>query len=288
MNADDSPELFNRIVAKKEASVAEEFERRNLLSSTIRDLSEQFEEKENVTHAPSEPVLYAKLYALSQIQQSRLGVAGFSPMAPVEVGLIRSVWNAKLQAAPAHDEYTDEVLDRTYYTRAIKFASNQLDQSEVDVIGLNFYQKDYIFDEEDDSKKLVVVKGMDRQGRSIISDDKPGTINGETLVFAVRNKTTNDAKLYVMDILGPNEASEISFTHQSGIKYEDDNTAYVSLPDNQVMKIEQLAGVEQIEAVKELEKATEVLKAKDGPASNVSPEHSAIAGGILLSRHTSI
>lgn len=286
MNPRSSPELFDKIVANKEASVAEEFERRNLLSATIRDLAEVFEEKESVLHKPSEPTLYAKLYALSQVQQSRLGVAGFSPLAPVESGLIQSVWKAEVKAAPSHDQYTDEVLSRTYHTRAVCFSSDALDQSEIDVIGLNFYQQDYEFKE--DKPKLLAVKGIGKQGEVVMSDEESKSINGETLIFAVRSKVTNDAKLYTMDIVSSDEAAAIAFTHHSGIKYENDNLAYVLLPDSQVMKVEQLEGNAQKEAVRELDKATETLKAKEDPLSDVEPEHRAIVGGILLSRHTSI
>lgn len=268
MNPEKSPLLHNTVVKDREGGIYEEFARRNLLANTIRDLSEQFEDKEDVLHKPSEPTLYAKLYALSQIQQSRLGVAGFSPLSPIEQGLIGSLWTVSAKVAPPHDQY--QLGETTISTRAISFSSDATMESEVDILGLNIFIEDFNVDEvgiegfnEDiqPSKGLLIVGDAGKKG-PVLLDGAPKTVNGETVIFAVRSKISNDAKLYTMDFVSSKDRDIASFQHPSGIRYENDNVAYVMLPDSQVMRVEQLTGQAQIEAVAELDKATEAFKDK--------------------------
>jgi hypothetical protein len=254
MGPEKNSKLYNKLAKPREASLTDEFMRRNLLSATLAELSELFDEKDNTTNPVTEPTMLGKLYALMRVQRSHMGVAGFEPM---DMVYMDGTLSAKV--APAHDSYELEDEDgRTgniINTRVIKLTMpDKYSDEQVEVFGLNIYMPDidtHGFFESEQAKLLIV-------GESGKVQDKPAAVTGETVAFAVRNKITQDAKLYKVEYLS--EHMDIYNPNEDAIVQENETSTTTTLPDNQSVRIEVLPGELQTEMVEEIRSAIEKLK----------------------------
>src|SRR4051812_36139590 len=193
MNPEKNSELFEALAKPRIEALSQEFVRRNLLASTLEELSGLFEEKDHTSHPVTEPTLLGRLFALTQIQLTHMGVAGFRPVEAIDYD--GSIW---AKAAPNHDQFTTSD-GNTILTRLIKLTIPDRERSgmeeEVEIFGLNLYQPDantdeFLADENDPAKRLIIIGGNKKV------QDRVHPITGETVVFAVRSKQTRDAKLY--------------------------------------------------------------------------------------------
>lgn len=257
MRPDNNPKLFEQFGRPQINSLNEEFLRRNLVAGVLEDLSNEFEEKDHTAHPVAEPTLVARLFALSQVQRTAMGIAGFDPLETVDFSRYRGSIEAK--AAPAHDSFDDN--GSTYKTRAIKFVMHGDDAADaIDVFGLNFYQEDAAVDEiapAEASAGLVLIgdKG------NVVDKQKP--ITGSTLLFAVRSKMTNDAKVYTVDVVDPGKIDPAETARQT--VQESKTSTKVVMPDQTVIRVTQLEGNELAEAVNELQSSYDRLKQQNSP-----------------------
>src|SRR3989304_9172246 len=103
MGPEKNAELFQAVAEPRLPSLKGEFIRRGLLGESLRQLSDLFESKDNTSHPVTEPTLLLRLYALSQVQRSTMGIAGFEPMLAVNIDE-QPNGGVDAKAAPAHDE----------------------------------------------------------------------------------------------------------------------------------------------------------------------------------------
>lgn len=268
MGPNTNPALFKEFGEPNVAALDEEFLRRNLLSGTLEELSDLFAEKDHTSHPVTEPTLFGRLYALSQVQKTENGIAGFYPMNAVDFAARGA--NIRAKAALPHDEFTDSRGNK-YRTRVIQLTMPDEDYAaEIDVFGINFYRPDIDVDEllpeiSEKGNGLVVVGA----GGGILTKEQP--ITGKTPILAVLNKVTNDAKLYQVSVSmtsGHLSVTSTGITHES----ETDTRSTVILPDNTFASIKLLTSSLQNEALVELQNGLAKLKAAKEPGADLSEE----------------
>lgn len=249
MGPERNKELFDAVAGSRIQSLTQEFVRRNLLAATLKEISELFADKDHTSHPVTEPTLLGRLWALTQVQRTHLGIAGFDPLEAVDFdGSIIA------KSAPHHHEFSAPG-NNTICTRIISLTMPDTADT-VEIFGLNLYQPDVDTDEffgdpENGTNKLVIVGDTGR------IRDKIYPITGETVAFAVRNKQTQDAKLYRVAYTDPAEALTDT---DAGIKHEGENRIIVSLPDEMAVVVELIDGQLQHQMVDELRAAIDKLK----------------------------
>ncbi len=257
MGPQNNPELYQAIAADRQNAVSQEFRRRVLLAGTMSDLSTEFQKRDQTQHHLAEPTISTKLYALSLVQRSSMGVAGFNAFSPVTVhnGVLD---NVKALEAPHHDEFSHE--DELFRTRVVSLIPSEITRNEVDIFGLNFYQPEHGVEDASTKGLVVISKNAEKVG-AVVSESR--TLSGETVLFAVRNQKSDDAKLYSVAFDDPQNPNNQGFMHSSGITFQSETEARIMLPDSQVIVVKQLIGELQDQAVAELDKSVECLKQVD-------------------------
>lgn len=265
MGPTNNANLFNLVTGAEFAGgIGAEFERRNLVTPTLNDLSALFEDYESSPAPLTDPTLPIRLAALSHVQLGPLGIAGFDPSSAVDFGY--GPLRVTGIAAPHHDEYTHEPYG-TIRTRVCKLATNGHGEN-IEVFALNMFTPDgdasTITGEEQPSSLIIVGKG-----NRVASRAKP--ITGEVMAFAVRNKETGDAKLYRVTLEG---ADPTAPTPRSHIQYVSQSIAKVLLPSGHIAEIEVLGGQHQQQMVDELLSAASALRS--APKTELSKAERAI------------
>ncbi len=265
MGPEKNPELFQAVAEPRLPSLKEEFIRRGLLGESLRQLSKLFESKDNTSHPITEPSLLLRLFALSQVQRSTMGIAGFEPMLAVNIDE-QPNGGIDAKAAPAHDEFMD---NNSYYrTRVIDITiPNPHYGDMVEIFGLNIYQP--TLEEREDSPLETAEPGILMIGGQGEVQHKKHPITGETVVFAVRNKQTEDAKLYKVAFL---DSGEAPLRMGPGVEYQSENSASVFLPDGRVATVELLGGELLQQALDELQSASAELNLLLNPDSILTEE----------------
>jgi hypothetical protein len=265
-----NPELFKAVTGDVTRRIDDEYVRRGTVAPVLADLSLEFSIKDNSPLPVTEPTLFARLFALSMVQRSNMGISDFNPLSAFD-------YNGKVlaKAAPHHDSYRDD--SSIYHTRLIQFTlpdnSHEVSK-DISIFGLNFYQPN-LDDEpiEVSPEPTKTTSGLvitDRRGH--VTQAKKTPVAGETVVFAVHNKATNDAKLYQVTI-EPVEVTTAEMNYgQRQIDFKDENHAVVQLPDSRRVNVHQLSGSLQMEAVAELEAALATLKGLSSPDNILSAE----------------
>ncbi len=269
MGPERNQQLFTAVAADIMPLVDEEFVRRNLVVPALAELAEQFARKDNSPRPVTEPTLFARLYALSMVQRSRMGISGFDPLSTFDNG-----GKVEAKAAPYHDEFTAKNKG-TYRTRIIQFVLPGQDvNNNINIFGVNFYEPN---PEEDEA---VIEASTFATQSGIVIVDKRGSvtninkdpISGETVLFAVHNKVTNDAKIYQVTLESAAVATSKVDLGMNQIEFENEASASVRLPDARIVLIKQLNGELQQQAVSELEKALSTLKGIKSPDGVLSTE----------------
>ncbi|OGL24470.1 hypothetical protein A3A68_00255 [Candidatus Saccharibacteria bacterium RIFCSPLOWO2_01_FULL_48_13] len=259
MGPEKNRELFESVAESRIDSLTQEFVRRNLLAATLKELSDFFAEKDNTPHPVTEPTLLGRLWGLAQVQRGHMGVAGFEPLDAVRYdGAIFA------KSAPYHDEFTtqDGNIIRTRIISLNMFEDEYSD--DIEIFGINLYQPDANTDEFDEHRTeqdLVIVSG----GGKILDKERP--VIGETVAFAVRNKKTQDSKLYKVRYLEPTES--VGGLGRK-IEHQTETKTTVTLPDASSVEVELLNGQLQQQVVEELEAAIRKLSQKE--QDNLSSE----------------
>ena len=284
MGPHQNPELYDIATRSTEPAVSDEFRRLNIVTPVLRELSALFDERENTPRAVIEPILFARLFALSMVQRSRMGLTGFSPLQAFDDG-----GTVEAKAAPHHDQYYSDEHKNTFWARAINFQLPYQDVSdEIRIFGLNVYIPGPNDDEIENAGYSSSATGTglvitDRRGRVMSKNQSP--IAGETVIFAVHNKTTSDAKFYTVGLIDPQEADHT--LGQYAVDYSSSTEATVWLPDKQRMKVMQLQGSLQLQAVDEFQHAIDRLKGVDCPDDILSPEEQMAARAAGMGIHLS-
>lgn len=283
MGPHKNPKLFEAC-GTNVGALDKEFTQRNLVSHTLRDLSELFKERETTESPVTEPALFAKLYALSSIQKTHLAVSGFTGMEPIDASRGYTEINAK--AAEPHDQFhgkdpgnspgAEQVL---YETRLVQLIIPTFSTVEhIEVFGINIFRKDLDLtlgsgngsreiDEEHEKYLAIIGKG----GR--VQDSSPQPVTGETVVIAVRNNQTQDAKLYTVNMVDPSSyADEVVMGPKEPINFKSDKVVVVTLPDSSRYEITCLEGEILSQAVNELSAGIDSLKKTPDPDSALSEE----------------
>jgi len=234
MGPNTNPELYVSTAFDIQPVLDEEYIRRNLVAPALAELSVLFHERDNTPCPVIEPTLFARLYALSMVQRSRMGISGFYPLDTFRYG-----GQVDAKAAPSHDEFVTS--NSVFRTRVINFVMPDRDATDrdIEIFGINFYQP--AADEDTPDKQPT----RESTGSGIIVVDKRGIvtnkrspISGETVIFAVHNKVTHDAKLYQVTLEKPNNMDPQ--TVDSAITLNAENCAQVSLPDSRRVNVTQL------------------------------------------------
>lgn len=300
MGPSSNPELYENHAAPRVEALDEEFSRRMLLSSRLADLSSLFSDKDNTSHPVTESTLSIRLFALSHLQHTQMSIAGFSGMEAIDFS--RGYSSIMAKVAPHHDEFQinengneGEVAAKTYRTRVIKItmpddrligASNQ----HIEVFGLNFYQPEpkstSMPTTDDGTKDPAAASYLTLIGRSGRAERKQEPITGETVVLAVRNTETNDAKLYAVCIIPPEEREVTGFDTKQVIHKSADE-ALVTLPDQTQISVKALSGQELLQAVDEFSAAIDVLKAIDSVDGDLSDTERAAVTASLATASSS-
>lgn len=264
MNPDSSKELFELLGPRTLGYIDDESLRMNQLSVFLKELSDSFDRKITVPTQIIDPTMFARLYALSQVQRTQIGISGFDPMSA-----IHSEHNGIVMAkvAPHHDEYEDGV--KVYKTRVVKFAlSDYVVNDQVDIFGINLYRDDVALTDdrnlggEQNTGKLVVVDEV----LNVVPEEK--SIKGDTSIFTVINKETGDAKVYLVSHAGEDE--EVDLFSGNSIKHISAHEKVVRLPDGHVIRISQLAGDLEMQVIAEIEHAEKALEGYT--PENLTPE----------------
>ena len=265
MGPEKNRELFAMVGEPALGEVDAEFDRRNLAGPTLADLTAEFNRKDNSPRPVTDPTLLAKLYALSMVQGSPMGVSGFNPMEAVD-----HYGGVTAKAAPHHDTFPQD--GREYRTRVIQLLpSGEHLPKDINIFGINLYQPG----PNEDALPVEPAKTTTERGLVVI--DKRGTvakagapISGQTLLFAVYNTDTRDAKLYQATIERPEAYRESSLS--GGAVFENETSATVFLTEGLGVLVRQLGGVEQQQAVLELEAARDLLSDAEPPNSILTPQ----------------
>ena len=265
MGPEKNAELFQAVAEPRLPSLKGEFIRRGLLGESLRQLSDLFESKDNTSHPVTEPTLLLRLYALSQVQRSTMGIAGFEPMLAVNIDE-QPNGGVDAKAAPAHDEFMD---NNSYYrTRVINITMPDPRYGDmVEVFGLNIYQPT-AEEREDAPLEPTEPEILMIGGRGEVQQKKQ-PITGETVVFAVRNKQTEDAKLYRVAFL---DSSETPLKMGPGVEYQSETSASVYLPDGRIATVELIDGELLQQALDELQSASTELNLLLNPDSVLTEE----------------
>lgn len=105
-------------------------------------------------------------------------------------------------------------------------------------------------------------------------------VSGETVVFGVHNKVTQDAKLYQVNFVEPEKAPITSY--DGSIKFTGDTEAYVVLPDRRLVVVRQLQGVLQQQAEQEFQAAIGAWKRNGNADEALSPFERSAAQAVVL------
>ena len=295
MNPETSTELYSKLAQPRLESLQEEYMRRNLVAGVLKDVSDLFNSRETTRNPITEPALFARFYALSQVQRTHLGVTGFNPLTVVrfEEGVV----SLEAKIAPPHDEVT---LDdgTTLRSRLINITlpePNGVDdnpglswgqphqikqpESDIEIFGINIFLPDVDIEAALTESENVPKKGLALVSRGGEVRKKPQPVTGETVLFGVRNRRTNDAKLYAI-IREPQEDTE-DLKFVNSIAHKKDGSCVVLLPDGIFMSIKSLAGAELNQAVEEIVKGSDTLKGNNSTDSTLSPEEQVAVGQIL-------
>lgn len=246
-------ELYKQVLAHSFVkSLGDEALRRSMAGPVLEELGKEFTESERTYNPVIEPNLLAKIYGLSLVQQSQMGVYGFTPS---DVYDYKGEVTAKI--APAHS-----VLERggnEYRARVICFTNDYLENQDVTVFGVNIYAPDMdeAFATEDGrpKSKLLLVDGT---GKSM---KKEQPVAGGTPIIAVYSNKTGDAKIYHVETM-VNEGT-MAPLDGSKVVYTNNYTAEAFTPDGQKVEITQLTGLVFSEAINELEEGLKKLKTAD-------------------------
>lgn len=255
MGPETNSELFQAFAVPRIEAINEAFDRRNMAAGTMRELDEQLNEKETTADPVTEPTLYTRLYVLSHVQRTQVGLDGLTPLSAVD---FREGSSVKAKQAPHHEEYvTPDGI--AYRTRAIRLElSTDRTSRDISIFGLNIYRPDIDFD------SLADNSGDNSSSGIILVDDKANVkrkeqaITGETVVFAAINKRSGDVKLYTVSPEPANEYSENKppITHDPA----NPNRILVATPDGQYYAVEQLGGKLLFQALDEFNKALAKVK----------------------------
>lgn len=298
MSPESNPELFNKLAEPSMGNLNEEYMRRNLVAGVLKDASELFEDRQTTRHPITEPSLFARFYALSQVQRTNLGVTGFNPLRVVrfEEGVV----SLEAKSAPHHDEV--ELQDGpTLRTRLINitvpepsYASDtgglswnheqqtKTQDGDIEIFGINIYYPDTEIDDifadadQQPRKRLAIVS------RSGEVRDKPQPITGETIIFGVRNRRTNDAKLYTITPLKSDDVEDTAFI--ASPSHKQDGSSIVRLPDGVYMVVRSLSGDDLRGAVEEIERGVRALQNGESCDSQLSPEERQAVGSAFEPR----
>lgn len=282
MGPGKNQELYAAVAKDIEPILDDEFTRRNLVGPVLSELTILFDERDNTRRPMVEPTLFARLYAVSLVQRSRMGISGFNPLEAFNYG------NAvEAKAAPYHDEFKSQMNNATYRTRVINLLlPDQSLDKDIRIFGLNFYQPGPTEDVEPVApERTPTISGLivtDNRGRVTSKDRTP--VTGETVVFAVHNRTSKDAKLYQVSFISP-ERADLTFEREA-VVFETGTRAKVCLPDKQVVTVEQLQDELLQQAVDELDKSVERLKGLANPDTLLTTEERQAARSVALNSDT--
>ncbi len=249
MRPDKNGELLETIGKEALEYVDEESSRRNQLALLLDSLSDNFERKIGDSSQIIDPTMFARLFAISQVQRTQIGLSGFDPMSAINTSH-NGIVMAKI--APHHDEYEDDGL-KVYKTRVLEidlpeYAVN----SQVNIFGINIYRDDTgLTHDEGKTPGLVIVS----ESLRVSPDDE--SISGDTSIFAVINKDTKDAKVYL--VTHHNDDDDMSVLNSSNIQRKSAHEMIVKLPDGHSIKIQQLTGDLELQAISEIEASDKVL-----------------------------
>ncbi len=281
MGPSTNPELYSVAAAKLEVHLDDEHNRRIMVAPYVAELAELFGAKDNTPNVVVEPTLVSRLIALSMVQRSRMGVTGLEPLEAFDYD-----GTAQAHAAPAHDEFITS-KGHALKTRAVNFVlPGRSNNNDIAIFGLNVYQPS-----ADDDPAPVKPTETSHQGFVVV--DKKGTargqhrpITGETVVFAVYNKSTKDAKVYTVALEDPKE-DVLHYTDRS-VSFESETQAVVTMRDNRRVTVTQLTGDILMQAVRELDAATKVLSGKADLKDLLSEEETVAARITAASSDNSI
>lgn len=273
MGPNSNPRLYESVGASLVPALDEEFERRNITAKTLIELDDLCDKKLNVTDYIVEPTMITRLYALSRVQNTQMGIHGFEPFESVGYGDA-----VEASAAPDHDSF--EADGRSYHTRVVRLRSTNL-ESDISVFGLNFYRPDVdglnpsdLLGEapQETGPTLLVVSSEGEAKR------EKQVITGQTSVFAVLNRKTGDAKFYHVDFLSGEEADAARLKASGVLGTETPNDATqidVSLPSGQYMRVRQLTGDLQNQVHGEFESGVSALQKEEDASDDLSAEERA-------------
>lgn len=275
MGPDKNSELFSSVAESRLPSIKEEYIRISLLAESLRELSGLFADKETTSHPVTEPTLLPRLYALSQVQRSAMGISGFEPMLAVNTHE-QPNGSIDAKAAPAHDEFGE---NGSYFrTRVINITMpNSYYADMVEIFGINVYQPSIDEREIDDTNEKSGIILVGQRGE-VRQTERP--ITGETVVFAVRNKITEDAKLYKVAFA---EEGDTPLRMGPGVDFQSETYARVYLPDGRDVVVELLGGELLQQALDELQAASVVLNNLHNPESLLT-EHERTAAKETMAR----
>ncbi len=295
MGPDRNSVLFEAVGQPRIEALDEEFDRRTLLSQRLSELSELFDTKDHTSHPVTESTIFARLYALSRLQRTQMSIAGFTGMEPIDLSRGRAEINAKV--APHHDEFRtrsngEDGNEKIYRTRVIKITMPESDygsrDNHIEIFGINLYQlepsKELTTHGPESSEADPGANGyLVLIGKAGQVQRKPEPITGETVIIAVRNTETNDAKLYSATFISP-EDQDLEGFNPKEITHKSANEAIVTLPDNNQIAITALSGEALTQAVAELSLAIDRLEAlKDADETLSDDEHAAAKNALATS-----
>lgn len=260
--------LYEAAAAARLQAIDEEFERRNVSTRTMQELGDELIAKETTPDPVTEPTLYARLYVLTQVQRTQIGMDGLVPIKAVDFQDSSSV---TARQAPHHDKFSN---DRgVYCTRAIKLElPGYQGEEDIQLFGLNIYQPDISSESPLDTAEpaasetpsLVIIGGKG----DVLRKEK--SITGETVVFAAFNKRSGDVKFYTVKAMPlPDNLENIAVIRHDP---ENRNIVRVGTPDGQYFEIEQLQGDLLLAAIDEFDKALTAVKEVTPPNSSLKPE----------------
>lgn len=257
MGPGKNKELFDSIAQSQLDGISQESQRRDALGTALKRLS-MFFEVVSTAHNLSEPALLTRLFALSLVQNSKMGISGFEPL----LALTHDQPNGSIYAkkAPAHDKFIDE-NGIEYRTRVINVMMPRYEVDDtIELYGLNLYvPTDQEQDEELSSRtngsksRLVIVNAAGE----IVQEPQP--ITGGTAVFAVRNKRIGDAKAYTVELEEEDDTLSMASFGSSSVRYISDTEAIVRLNDGRQVKINELKDELLMQAIDELRNGSKEL-----------------------------
>jgi hypothetical protein len=253
MGPEKNKALFDLTAASRITGMSGEFQRREDLGVTLELLSTFFN-KVGAEHTVTEATMITRLHALSQIQDSQLGISGFEPLFAMRHD--RPNGSVKAKKTPAHDSFLQDGIE--YKTRVISLNMPYHRSENIEFYGINMYvptireQTEALSPTGINRSRLVVVN---ERGEFV---EEAEAITGETSVFAVINNETGDAKAYSVEI-EEEDTNSNSYLGDSGVRYISTEEAIVSLGDGRQVRVRELKEDLLREVIDELREGTTKL-----------------------------